>query len=94
MSSIASTSESSNGVTAATPALLTSAVMPASVRSNVSILREIGLVVEIGCDDANGSAGLVAEAFCQIVEAPAIARHKDQIVAAPGKAIGIDCADA
>ena len=55
---------------------------------------EIGLVVEIRGDDVDAPAGLVGELLCQIVEALAVARHQDQIVAAPGEAIGIDGADA
>ena len=55
---------------------------------------EIGLVVEIGRDDVDRAAGLVGETLCQSVEALAVARHQDQVVAAPGEAIGIDGADA
>ena len=94
MSSIASTSESSSGVTAATPGIVDQHRDAGVGAQQCFDALEIGLVVEIGCDDLDGSAGLVGETLCQIVEALAIARHQDQIVAAPGEAVGIDSADA
>ena len=94
MSSIASTSESSSGVIAPTPALLTSIVMPRVGAQQRFDAAEIGLVAEVGRDDFDRAAGLVRETLCQAVEAFAVARHQDQVVAALRQPVGVDRADA
>jgi hypothetical protein len=67
--------------------------MPAFVRSNVDP-AEIRLVIEIRRDDFDRTSGRVLDALCHGIEAAAVARHEDKIVATVCETVGINGADA
>ena len=94
MSSIASTSELTSGVTAATPALFTRSVTAGLSRRIASTPRQIRFVVEVGRDRLDGAAGLPLQPLRQGAEPGLVAGNQDQVIAAPGEPVGIDFADA
>ena len=55
---------------------------------------QIRLLAEIGCDRLDRSLCLVSQALCQRHEPGPAEGDQDQVIAAPGHAVGVDRADA
>jgi hypothetical protein len=69
-------------------------VMPASVRSLVSIRARSAPVSQIRRDNLDRSAGLVREPLRMRVEAIAVTGHEDEVKTPARQPVGVDRADA
>ena len=57
-------------------------------------LASVGCIGEVGRQHLGSDSGLVLEPCGERFELGPVARHQDEIVAAPGQPVGIDGADA